>query len=174
VTLTLRPAAAEDIAFFHRLQQDPVAVRMAAFTSAQLGDRELFEARWQRVLSHPTNRVLTVLDGTERVGQVLAYESDGGTEVSYWVERSRWGQGIATEALRLLLMLLPQRPLHARVAHDNVGSLAVLRHHGFVVTGEDVAHAEGRAELVKEYVLMLSATPGPEPHPPEGPAGRVR
>jgi RimJ/RimL family protein N-acetyltransferase len=43
------------------------------------------------------------------------------TEITYWIDRSVWGQGIASQALALLLDLVPVRPLYARAASDNVG-----------------------------------------------------
>lgn len=160
MTVTLRPATIDDIEFFYQLQQDPVAVWMAAFTSANLSDRAVFEQGWRRVLSEASLRVFMVLDETEEVGQVLSYVADGETEVSYWIERRQWGRGYATEALRLLLAQVRERPLRARVAHDNTRSLAVLRHHGFTVTGEELSPAEGRGELVREYLLSLEDPPG--------------
>lgn len=162
MTITLRPATVEDIEFFYRLQQDPVAVRMAAFTSANLSDRAVFEERWRQILAEDSVSVFVVLDDTEKgegseVGQVLSYVDHGRTEVSYWVERRHWGRGYATEALRLLLDRVRERPLRARVAQDNARSLGVLRHHGFTITGEELSPAEGRGELVREYVLTLDA-----------------
>ncbi len=156
MTVTLRPAMLEDIELFFRLQQDPVAVRMAAFTSANLSDRELFESRWRRVLSDPGVGVRTVLLDGVAIGQVLIFEIKGKPEVSYWIAREHWGRGCATEALRLLLEEFTSRPLYGRAAQDNAGSLAVLRHNGFTVTGEDVGPAAGRGEMVAEYVLTLS------------------
>jgi RimJ/RimL family protein N-acetyltransferase len=45
------------------------------------------------------------------------------TEVTYWIDRACWGQGIATRALGLLLEEISVRPIRARAASDNVGSL---------------------------------------------------
>lgn len=157
MTVTLRPAEVSDIEFFFQLQQDPVAVRMAAFTSANLSDREAFEARWRRVLSEPDVVVKTVLVGSAPVGQVLTYVAEDDPQVSYWIAREHWGHGYATEALRLLLLETPQRPVFGRAAQDNVGSLAVLQHNGFAITDEDVGPAAGRGEMVKEYVLTLTS-----------------
>ena len=156
VAVTLRPAVPDDIDLYYRLQQDPVAVWMAAFTSVELTDREVFWSRWRRILSDPTILVRTVLADGQPIGQVLKHEVDGEPEVSYWIAREHWGRGHATEALRLLLAEFTDRPVSARVAQDNDGSLAVLRHNGFVVTGEDAAPAAARGEVVGEYVLTLA------------------
>lgn len=154
--LRLRPSLTSDIDLFYSWQQDSVAVAMAAFTSANLSDRGAFEVRWRRVLTDPSVTVRTVLVGDEPVGQVLRYTSDTGPEVSYWVDRRHWGRGYATAALGLLLKELRERPVFARVAQDNVGSLAVLHHHGFAVVGKDEGFAEGRREVVKEFLLRLA------------------
>ncbi|WP_246158531.1 GNAT family N-acetyltransferase [Catellatospora sichuanensis] len=74
------------------------------------------------------------------VGSIASFVIEGDTEVTYWIDRSFWGRGIASRALGLLLELNPVRPLFARVVSDNIGSLKVLqkgriRHHrngGFV------------------------------------------
>jgi RimJ/RimL family protein N-acetyltransferase len=153
--LRLRPSVPADIDLFFAWQQDPQAVWMAAFTSANLSDRAAFELRWRRVLNDRDVTVRTVLAGGEPVGQVVRHLSDTGRQVSYWVDREHWGQGYATAALGLLLQELPERPLHARVAQDNVASLAVLRHNGFAVVGEDQGPAAGRGEVVKEFLLTL-------------------
>lgn len=43
-------------------------------------------------------------------------------EVTYWIDRKFWGQGIATAALKDFLKTEHSRPIYGRVAHDNVGS----------------------------------------------------
>jgi len=156
VTVTLRPAVVDDIELFFQLQQDSVAVRMAAFTPANLTDREVFETRWRRVLSDRSVVVKTVLVAGVAVGHVLKYVFGGEPEVSYWIAREHWDRGYATEAVRLLLVEITERPIYGRAAQDNVGSLAVLRHNGFTVSGEGVGPAAGRGEMVPEYVLTLS------------------
>src|SRR5215218_9325330 len=50
----------------------------------------------------------------------------GEREVTYWIGRSYWGKGIATDALTAFLAVERSRPLHARVASDNVASRRVL------------------------------------------------
>jgi RimJ/RimL family protein N-acetyltransferase len=154
--VSLEHSTVADIDFFFELQQDPEAVWMAAFTSTNLADREAFEARWTRVLDDPTILVRTVLLGGERVGQVLKHVADGQPEVSYWISRQHWGRGLATAALRLLLDDIGERPVYARVAQDNVGSLRVLLRNGFSITGANESPAAARGEMLKEYVLMLA------------------
>jgi RimJ/RimL family protein N-acetyltransferase len=159
MTLALRPATEADFDLYFALQQDLVAVRMAAFTSADLADRGEFDARWRRVLSEEGIVVKTVLVDGVAIGNVMWFAVDGVIEVSYWIARERWGRGYATEALRQLLTEVTERPVFARAAYDNVASQAVLKRNGFVVIGEDSGPAEGRGTILKELVLALRAAP---------------
>ena len=155
--LRLREVRDEDLPEFYRHQRDPEAVRMAAFTADDPDDPAEFSAHWHRVRTDPAivSRTVTV-DGAV-VGHVLAFPVGERTEVSYWIDRARWGRGYATHALAALLRDLPRRPVHARAAKDNHGSLAVLRKCGFVVRGEDHGFAPGRGHDVAEWVLELAA-----------------
>ncbi|MFC1406950.1 MULTISPECIES: hypothetical protein [Streptacidiphilus] len=47
------------------------------------------------------------------------------------------------------------RPLYARAASDNAGSLAVLRRAGFAVIGTEVSYASARKAEIEETVLRL-------------------
>ena len=153
--LRLRPVGEDDLPEFYAHQLDPEANRMAAFGAPDPTDRRAFAAHWVRILTDPeiVSRTVTV-DG-EVIGHVLTFPADGRTEVSYWIDRSRWGRGYGTHALGALLREVTRRPLYARAAADNVASLAVLRRCGFLVRGTDRAYAPGRGHEVDEYVLEL-------------------
>ena len=77
---------------------------------------------------------------------IAAFPAGGQTQVAYWIERAAWGKGIATRALALLLELVTARPLHARAASDNAGSLRVLQKCGFQPAGTEKSFAAGRNE----------------------------
>jgi RimJ/RimL family protein N-acetyltransferase len=63
---------------------------------------------------------------------------------------------VATRALSLFLAdVAVMRPLFARAASDNAGSLTVLRKAGFRETGRGVAFAPGRQEEIEESILLL-------------------
>ena len=80
---------------------------------------------------------------------------DGQQEITYWIDRSAWGQGVASRAVALLLDLVPVRPLHARAASDNAGSLAVLRRAGFRIVGTETGYANARGTEIEETLLQL-------------------
>jgi RimJ/RimL family protein N-acetyltransferase len=55
----------------------------------------------------------------------------------------------------LLLESVPVRPLFARAASDNVGSLKVLQKAGFAVSGTEISFANGRNSEIEETILRL-------------------
>ncbi|MCW3819458.1 GNAT family N-acetyltransferase [Micromonospora sp. DR5-3] len=116
-----------------------------------------------------TNRVIT-LDG-QLVGSIASFVIDGDTEVTYWIDRSFWGQRIASRALALLLETVHVRPLFARAASDNVGSLKVLQRAGFAITGTETSFANGRNTEIEETIL---ASMSPQPRHSMCRAGRSR
>ncbi len=65
------------------------------------------------------------------------------------------GEGIASAALRILLDEIAERPLYARAASDNVGSLRVLEKAGFRRVGVNRGFAVGRGEEIEETILRL-------------------
>jgi RimJ/RimL family protein N-acetyltransferase len=153
--VALRPIEDSDLDTLFALSRDPESVRMAAFTAADPDDRAAFDAHMAKIRARPdvTNRAVTA-DG-RLVGTVAAFVIEGDTEVTYWIDRSYWGQGIAGRALALLLELVPVRPLFARAASDNVASLKVLQRAGFAVTGTDVGFANARQAEIEETILRL-------------------
>ncbi|WP_298302323.1 GNAT family N-acetyltransferase [uncultured Erythrobacter sp.] len=84
-------------------------------------------------------------------------------ELGYWVARSHWGQGIATEAGRAAIevaRVLGHRQVTASHFLDNPASGRVLEKIGFSPTGRIVArHSCGRGEeaMTVEYALDLNS-----------------
>jgi hypothetical protein len=76
-------------------------------------------------------------------------------EVTHWIGRSYWGRGIATGTLKAFLTVDPSRPLHARVAFDNVASHRVREKCGFRVIANERSFAEARSGEIEEFVLRL-------------------
>ncbi|MFD4668192.1 GNAT family N-acetyltransferase [Lentzea sp. NPDC058450] len=154
--VTLRPVGEADFDVLFEFMRDPEAVAMAAFTAKDPDDREAFDAHTRRNLANPetTNRVI-VADGRV-VGSIAAFVMEGDTEVTYWVDRSVWGQGVAGRALALLLQEVTVRPIYGRCASDNEASKRVLLKAGFEVVGTDTGFASARGEEIEETILRLS------------------
>ena len=100
-----------------------------------------------------TNSVI-VVDG-DVAGTIGSWGDADDREVTYWIGRTFWGRGVATRALEAFLAVDPTRPLHARVAADNIASRRVLEKCDFCVVGTDRGFAEARAAEIDELVLRL-------------------
>jgi RimJ/RimL family protein N-acetyltransferase len=155
VNVILREVQDSDLPVFFRHMSDPESNRMAAFTSEDPTDRAAFDTHWARIRASDAV-IRTVLADGEVVGHTAVYGPPEEREVTYVIDRAHWGRGIATLALRALLEVVPARPLHARAAADNAGSVRVLRKCGFVVTGHDRGFANARGEETDEVVLTLA------------------
>ncbi len=124
----LREVRESDIEFFYQYQADPEAARMAAFTSRT---RPAAEQRWHEIMADDSIVARTIVVGDVVAGHLVSWEDEGHREVGYWLGRQFWGRGIASEALRDFLALVPHRPLEAWVAPHNAGSMRVLEKNGF-------------------------------------------
>ena len=86
-----------------------------------------------------------------------SYTMDGEREVTYWIDCSRWGRGIASSALKVFLTIEVARPLFARVAAHNLGSAKVLQRAGFVRHGATTSYADGVGRDVVEHFYQLTS-----------------
>ncbi len=153
--VSLRDVLPEDLPVFFEHHQDPAATWMAAFTMADPADRATFDSHWEKILAHDHITKRTILLGDEVVGNIMCYQLLGAPNIAYWIWREQWGNGIATEALRLFLEIVTERPLVGRIASDNVASGRVLEKCGFVRIGEERGFAHARGENVDEIVFQL-------------------
>ena len=153
--MALRPLQESDLDALFRQMSDPESVRMAAFTADDPADRRRFDEHMARVMTSPDALNRAVTWRGDLVGSIAAFVVEGQTEVTYWIDRAFWGRGVATRALGLLLEEVRVRPLHARAASDNVGSLRVLEKAGFRVVGTEVSYAPARGTEIEETLLRL-------------------
>ncbi|MFJ8080340.1 MULTISPECIES: GNAT family N-acetyltransferase [unclassified Streptomyces] len=152
--VVLRPVHDSDLPVFFRQMNDPESLTMAAFTPPDPADRAAFDAHWKRIRASDAVNRTVLLDG-DVVGSAAVYGEPGEREVTYWIDRAYWGRGIATAALRALLAEVPERPLYARAAADNSGSVRVLEKCGFRVTTQARGFANARGAEIDELVLVL-------------------
>jgi len=160
----LREVQDEDLGVLFEQWADPVAAQMAAFTAPDHMERDAFERRWSRLRANDTvlNRAI-VVDG-EVTGTIGSWGDPDEREVTYWIGRAYWGKGIATCALQAFLFVDPARPLHARVAYDNVASRRVLEKCGFRIIATERGFAQARSCEIEEFILQLVEEPAsPEP-----------
>src|SRR5712692_5583241 len=154
--MLLRDVMRSDLPIFFDQQLDPDANHMAAFTAKDPSDRDAFLAHWTKILGDETITIQTILFDGQVAGSVLSYiDEDERPEVSYWIGKPYWGKGIATNALSAFLEHIKARPLYARAAKDNLGSLRVLEKCGFSRIGEGRGFSDARGQEVEEFLLRL-------------------
>lgn len=156
--ITLREVKPSDLDTFYAHQLDPEAIRMAAFVGADRKNRPAFDAHWTKILKAPQNINRTIVADGQVAGHIACFPLEGKLEVTYWLGREFWGQGVATEALNQMLRLVTARPIFARAATDNLGSLRVLQKCGFQIVGRDKGFAHDRGADTEEYILRLDLT----------------
>ena len=160
--LQLRPVMTHDIPLFFTQQRDPVARQQVAYVVANPDDWPTFQEKWEKILRDGAATVRTIVVDEVVVGNVLCHQWFGRPEVGYWIDRHYWGQGIATQALTELLLVVTARPLYAFVACDNLASLRVLQKCGFTVCGQAKEYSNARVQEVEatEWVLHeVASTP---------------
>ena len=155
-TLLLRNVIDDDLVTFFEQQCDSDANYMAAFTAKDPTNRTAFLAHWERIRADATAIALTIVLDGQVVGSIGSYHEDGRCEVTFWLGKEYWGKGIATRALAKFLAEINQtRPIHARAAKDNAGSLRVLEKCGFVVISKSRGFANARGQAIEELLLEL-------------------
>lgn len=154
--VALRPVEDSDLDALFDQMRDPESVRMAAFTAKDPDDRAAFDAHMAKIRAAPDTTVLAVTRDGRLVGSIGHFLMDGDTEITYWIDRSVWGQGVASRAVALLLDTIEVRPVYARAASDNLGSLRVLQKAGFAIIGTDNGYASARDAEIEETILRLT------------------
>lgn len=168
----LRDVEPGDLPLFFEHQRDPEAVAMVVFRSR---DRAEFDRHWAKILADDTAIVRTIVvesadpstlssqpsTMSQVAGNIVSFMRDGKREVGYWLDRTFWGRGIASEALKMFLQLEQTRPLYAGVAKHNVASLRVLQKCGF--TFDPPAFRDPQSEIRNEsraddsHILLVLA-----------------
>src|SRR3954467_3195144 len=124
--ITLTKTEEDDLNTFFEFQLDKEANFLAAFTSKDPGDKKAYIEKYTKHLHDPAINMQTIKADDEIVGSIAKFIMEGDTEITYWIDRKFWGKGIATTALKKLLIIEQVRPIYGRVAFDNYGSQKVL------------------------------------------------
>ncbi len=186
----LRPVQREDLEILFRQVNEPEGMRMVGSVRDSHTDRDAYMARWETIFANakviPRAIVLPGGDGRDGgdgrggsgggeviAGSIACFERVAepsrpcrilpGPEIGYWLGRAFWGQGIASEAVRLFLGEVTTRPLFARAASDNVGSIRVLEKAGFMEIGREMFFAnmrgaDGKGEEIEETLMVVGLT----------------
>ena len=152
----LRPVKTDDLPIFFVHQLDPEATKLAAFPSR---DRAVFFTHWTtNILGNPAAVSRTILTGDQVAGNIGAWTDAASNDrcICYWIGREFWGRGIASAAMSQFLRFESTRPLTARVARHNLGSILVLEKSGFARVGEE-AFALPNDARIEELIYRLPA-----------------
>lgn len=151
----LRKTILSDLDYFFTFQLDEEANYIAAFGAKDPHDKESYIQKYAKFLDDPTIYMCTILVNGVIAGSIAQFVMHGDAEVTYWIDKTYWGQGIATAALRQLLSEVRIRPVFGRAVIDNIGSQRVLEKCGFVKVGTDKGFANARQAEVEEVIYEL-------------------
>ena len=154
--ITLTKTEKDDLNAFFQFQLDKEANYLAAFTSKDPNDKSAYIEKYTKFLTDPTINMQTIIVNDLIAGSVAKFVMGNEPEITYWIDRKLWGQGIATTALKEFLKIEKIRPIYGRVAFDNYGSQKVLEKCGFVKIGTDKGFANARQKEIEEYIYNLS------------------
>jgi RimJ/RimL family protein N-acetyltransferase len=126
--VSLRAITLDDLPTLFENQYDPASAAMAGVPIREEAD---FYARRTKTEEDPANDTRAIMVDGEMAGDVVSWTDDGGRHVGYRIAQRFWGRGIATEALKLFLDEITDRPLRADLLRTNLGSRRVLEKNGF-------------------------------------------
>lgn len=150
--ITLRPTLLTDLEILFQIQLDEEANYQAAFTAKDSQNKEAYLTKYTRLLHDPTVNNQTIMVDGVIAGSIAKFVMEGDAEITYWIDKKFWGQGVATTALKDLLTIEKTRPIFGRVASDNLGSQKVLENCGFIRIGTDKGFANARQTEIEEFI----------------------
>ncbi len=153
--IILRPTQISDLDTLFEFQLDKEGGYLAAFMPSDHTDKEAYISKHSKLIADPTVNNQTILLGEVIVGSIAKFVMFDEAEITYWIARMYWGQGIATEALKAFLSIDQKRPIYGRVAFDNFGSQKVLEKCGFEKIGSDTGFANARQMEIEEIIYRL-------------------
>ena len=154
--IKLRPTKIADLDTLFQFQLDKEGGHLAAFMPKDPTDKTAYINKYSKLLDDPTVNNQTILLDKIIVGSIAKFVIEGDTEITYWIDRKFWGQGIATKALKEFLTNETTRPIFGRVAFDNFGSQKVLVKCGFDKVGSDKGFANARQMKIEEFIYKLT------------------
>jgi len=154
--VSIRRAVPDDLPALYRQQLDADAVAMAVVYSK---DEPSFAAHWDKIFNNPAVTAMVIelpIEGQQTVvGHVTSFPIEDEYFVGYWVDKACWGQGIASRALELLIEMVDERPLYARAASSNVGSIRVLEKCGFTLIRHEMGEDDGKYPVCEVAFMVL-------------------
>lgn len=154
--INLRPTKISDLDTLFQFQLDKEGGYLAAFMPKNHTDKVAYIDKYTKLLGDSTVNNQTIILDNIIVGSIAKFIMEDNAEITYWIDRKFWGQGIATKALKNFLDIETTRPIFGRVAFDNFGSQKVLEKCGFIKIGSDRGFANARKTEIEEYIYKLT------------------
>jgi hypothetical protein len=155
VEVALRPVNDSDLDALFEQRRDPESVRMAAFVTEDPDDRTAFDVHMSKVRTSPEVTIRAVIADGRLVGSVGSFVVEGDTEVTYWIDRSFWGQGIAGRRWPCSWNRCPSGPCSPVPRVTMWDRSGVLQRAGFAIIGTEISFANGRNAEIEETILRL-------------------
>lgn len=152
--VSLREVTRADLPALYRIQCDPEGNDMAGVNPRT---HDEFFTIWEQHFQNTGIVARVILVDGELAGSLSRFPREDRAMIGYWIDRPYWGRGIATQALRQLLSIVTERPLHASVAEHNTASLRVLKKCGFREVGRKFEPATARFRPCVEVKFILDA-----------------
>lgn len=124
--IKLRPTEITGLDTLFQFQLDKEGGYLAAFMPKDPTNITVYINKYIKLLNDPTVNNQTILLDNIIVESIAKFVMEGNTEITYWIDRKFWGQGIATKALNEFLAIETVRPIFGRVAFDNFGPQKIL------------------------------------------------
>jgi len=169
--LLLRPYGEADAPHIVALLDDAVMADFLMVTPlpfVAFDARRMIKAAWRRLTTGRGFDLMVVArDGGAPLGGIGVGLQDGGrrAELGFWIGRSHWGRGYATEAAARMIDFargpLRVSRITATAAEGNAGSRRVLDKLGFVETGRDERTVASTGEVRPVILYGLAAGDGP-------------
>lgn len=162
--VTLRPPLPDDAMRIHEGMDDYGVVSNLSRAPWPYQLRHAHE--WLNILEREGDErsgyPFAIVTGEGLVGVVGISSRDEGVELGYWLRRSAWGQGFATEAARLALDFafgeLDLSEVDAGHFADNPASGRVLQKLGFAYTQDEPRFSQARdCEVVCRMMILPRA-----------------
>jgi ribosomal-protein-alanine N-acetyltransferase len=152
----LRNTLPADLEHFFVFQLDKEACHNAAFMPKDYDNKEAFLKKYNRLLTDENISMRTILVDGVIAGSVSKFVMEGDAEITYWIDKPYWAQGVGSTALMQFLTIENTRPIFGHVAFDNIGSQRVLEKCGFIKIATDHGFASMRGIEIDEYIYKLS------------------
>jgi RimJ/RimL family protein N-acetyltransferase len=116
--IQLRTTQHTDLEHFFLFQLDEEACHLAAFMPRDYNDRDAFMKKYTRLLADENINMRTILVDGAIAGSISKFIMEDNAEITYWINKPYWGQGVATAALTQFLTIENTRPIFGHVAFD--------------------------------------------------------